>query len=101
MPNFVATDVYALFNTHVEKSTTRAVYTMCKKTSDLVADGFPKWLNIDSVKINTSLMGKVCPKPETQEIFRNLRDFPRPERFPRGELREKSQGWNNSIGTLS
>ena len=44
--------VYALFNSHVEKSTTRlckteggggsrTVFTMCKKTSVLVEDGFP------------------------------------------------------------
>ena len=52
MWNFVATGVYALFNSHVEISTTRvckteggggsrAVFTMCKKTSVLVDDGFP------------------------------------------------------------
>ena len=34
MSNFVATDVYALFNIHVEKCV--------KKTSDLAEDGFPK-----------------------------------------------------------
>ena len=52
MWNFVATGVYALFNSHVEISTTRvckteggggsrAVFTVCKKTSVLVEDGFP------------------------------------------------------------
>ena len=51
MSNFVATDVYALFNIYVEIFATRlckneggesrAVYTMCKKTSDLAEDGFP------------------------------------------------------------
>ena len=34
MSNFVATDVYALFN---KGQGSRAVYTLCKKTSDLVA----------------------------------------------------------------
>ena len=53
MWNFVATDVYALFNRHVEKFATwlcktegggggsGAVYTMFKNTSVLVEDGFP------------------------------------------------------------
>ena len=40
MSNFVATNVYALFRSPAEKS--RADYTMCKKTSVLVEDGFPK-----------------------------------------------------------
>ena len=54
MSNFVATDVYALFNIHVENPQHDCVktrggrggqglFTQCvKKTSDLAEDGFPK-----------------------------------------------------------
>ena len=52
MSNFVATDVYALFNIHVKNPQhscvkirgggSWAVYTMYTKTSDLVPGGFPK-----------------------------------------------------------
>ena len=41
MSNFVASDVYALLNLHVEKSAT-LLRKMCK-TSDLVEDSFPIW----------------------------------------------------------
>ena len=53
---FFATDVYALVKIYVKNPQhdrvkprggggSRAVYTMCKKTSDLVENGFPKHEN--------------------------------------------------------
>ena len=52
LSNYVATDVYALFNSLSEnpqhEGGGQGPFTQCvKKTSDLVADGFPKVL-IDS-----------------------------------------------------
>ena len=40
MWNFVATEAYAPFNSHVGGGA-RAVYTMCKNSSVLADDGFP------------------------------------------------------------
>ena len=74
MSNFVATDVYALFNIYVKKFATwscknkgggsRAVYTMCKKTSDLAEDGIPKLHNAHP-------LNKVHLSSNKSEIQRN------------------------------